>query len=103
MGYVHTLTSFVVFYICDAIVSLSLKVGSHRGERCNSGIWKQQLITNCRVVLNLNIAQIDELKKGLSFAEAVELPQDLRPTADLMGNILVPSDSVSTMHFKHLK
>ena len=112
-GFIYNTMMWGMYYVCIfhgylvmilmSVVSLYLKVGSHRGESGHSEIWKKKLISESPVTLSLNNDQIDELQRGLLFGEIIKLPQDLRPDADLMCNMLVPCITPTLHYFTHLK
>lgn len=77
------------------IVSLALKLRSHRGVMIQNtaNMWDTHLL-NRNHELSMNIIQIKSLKAGLEFGKAVQLKEDLRLNTPQMCYMLTGQDSI---------
>ena len=83
-------------YTHTFIVSLALKVRTQRVSVTQSNhrqLW-QDCMTKISHQLTMNEAQIDELKYGLKFGKAVELPHEVMFSAHQMCDVLVEHETI---------
>ena len=96
----YLIFKFVVIFLI--LVSLALRVRVKRGviTRSTASLWTQYL-TNMSHQLSMNEQQIDELKFGLEFGKAIELPPEVFFSTTQICDMLISKNSVR--YFSHLK